>query len=90
MVVGFVLTLIAFPVLVLATCFPALGVNALTNMPVLGLVAWVAGIVAFGIWRAVVTKNPGVRWGVIAIVAAIAVAAVLWFFPDTLGIHVLR
>jgi hypothetical protein len=88
-IVGFVLTVFALPFLVVGTCLPAIGVTYITG-PAIAVVAWVVGVLTFGVWRAVVTKNPGVRWGIIAIIVASVIFAALWFFPDTTGIHILR
>ncbi len=88
-IIGFVLTVFALPFVVVGACLPALGVTYITG-PAIAVVAWVVGVLTFGVWRAVVTTNPGVRWGIIAIIVASVIFAVLWFFPDTTGIHILR
>lgn len=89
-IIGFVVTLIAIPVLFVATCVPtgflAMGVGSGDKTAF-----WFFGVygilfVGFGLWRAVVTKNPGVRWGIIVALAAAAIAAVLWFIPNVTSI----
>ena len=86
-IAGALLTLIAVPFLLVATCIPALGINGLTNMPDLSFVVWVLATVGIGIWRAIVTKNPGVRWAIVVIIAAAVVFAVLLLSPNLFGIH---
>ena len=88
-IIGFVLTVFALPFLVVGTCLPVMSVGHFIG-PAIAVVAWVVGLVAFGVWRAAVTENPGVRWGIIAIIIASVIFAVLWFLPDTTGIHILR
>lgn len=88
-ITGFVLTVFALPFLLLATCVPAVGATYFIG-PAIATILWVSGLVAFGIWRAVVTTNPGVRWGIIAIIMASAIFAVVWFLPNVTGIHIFR
>ncbi len=88
-ITGFVLTVVALPFLVVGTCLPAIGVTYIAG-PAIAVVAWAVGLIAFGVWRAVVTENPGVRWGIIIGIVASVIFAALWFLPNITGIHIFR
>jgi hypothetical protein len=73
-ILGFVLTLVAAPILFVATCVP-LGVAFGPLVPVY-VVAFAGGAA----WWAIRTKNKGIRWGLIAavVVCAAAIAYLVW------------
>ena len=89
---SFVLTLIAVPVLFVATCVPvgyvslavmAWGAHIFKNgeryNPILALAAiialYVLVFIGLGVRKAVKADNPGIRWGIVLAVAALAVIA---------------
>jgi len=82
-VTGFVLTLFALPFLFFATCLPAAFLGSVAG-PGIAIAVWVIGLIAFGIWRAAVTENPGVRWGIILVIAASIIAGVVMLWPEAL------
>ena len=84
-VTGFVLTLFALPFLFVATCLPALVVAQVSGL-IIAFALWGIGLVAFGIWRARETENPGVRWAIIIIIATAAVAGALMAWPEAVNL----
>ena len=80
-VTGFILTLFALPLLFVATCLPAAFLGSVTGSDI-AVAVWVIGLIAFGIWRAVVTENPGVRWAIITIIAAGVIAGGVMLWPE--------
>jgi hypothetical protein len=73
-VVGIGLTVVAVPILLLATCVPLMTGNQKPTLIAAGVYAAVAFI--GGVVIAIRTRNTGIRWGVIALFClAVAVAA---------------
>jgi len=80
-ITGFLLTLFALPFLFVATCLPAAFLGSVAG-PGIAIAVWAIGSIAFGIWRAVVTENPGVRWGIILVIAAAIIAGAVMLWPE--------
>lgn len=76
-VVGIGLSVIAVPVLFLATCVPLMTGNQKPTLIGAGLYAVIATV--GGIIIAVKTRNTGIRWGVIALFCLAAAVAVSFF-----------
>lgn len=64
MITGFLITLVAIPILFMATCVPAVMVGKAVNWTV-AIVLWIAASLGFGIWIAIKTNNPGTRLAII-------------------------
>jgi hypothetical protein len=84
---AFVLTLVAIALLFLGTCGP-FAVSAFAAPPPGAVpVLYVTLFAGFGIYRAIRTGNPGIRWGIIAafVAAAVYVAANWTWFSRGYG-----
>lgn len=76
-VVGVGLTVVAVPILLLATCVPLMTGNqrpTLIGAGVYAVIAFVGGLII-----AIRTRNTGIRWGVIALFCLAAAATVAYF-----------
>ena len=76
-VVGIGLTVIAVPILLLATCVPLMTGNQKPTLIAAGVYAAVA--FAGGVAIAIRTRNTGIRWGVIALFCLVAAVAAIHF-----------
>jgi pyruvate-formate lyase-activating enzyme len=74
-ITAFLVTLLAIPLLFVATCVPVglVGMGSRHSDIAFGL--YIVAFAGFGIFKAVRTRNPGIRWGII--VGSIALA-LLW------------
>ena len=75
-IIGLLLTLLALPFLLVATCIPAVWTAQIAG-GLFAMVVWAALTIGIGIWRAIVTKNPGVRWGIILLLVAAAISVMV-------------
>lgn len=76
-IVGIGLTVIAVPILLLATCVPLMSGNQKPTWIAAGIYAVVALTGASVI--ALTTRNTGIRWGVIALFCFAVAAAAIYF-----------
>ena len=80
-IAAFVVTLIAIPFLFVATCVPVGFIGMASGTPVIVFGIYGVSLVGFGIYKAVRTNNPGIRWGIIAALLAAAIYAAVTFLP---------
>jgi hypothetical protein len=80
-IVGFILTLIAIPLLFVGTCVPVGFVALGTGLPIVLFGVYGVIFVGFGIYRAGRTDNPGIRWGIIVALIAATIYAAITFIP---------
>jgi hypothetical protein len=79
-ILGFGLTVIAIPVLFVATCVPlGAALMASSNLFVPGVVAYTALFLAAAIAVGVRARNPGVQWAIAVIVIASVLILAAWF-----------
>ena len=78
---GVILTILAIPFLLVAACMPAMLVAGFGNFYIAEAV-WIGGMLAVAIWRAVTTDNPGIRWTIVAVIAAALIAGAVAVIRD--------
>ncbi|MDE2182360.1 MAG: hypothetical protein KGJ78_05010 [Alphaproteobacteria bacterium] len=84
-IIAFILTLIAIPLLFVFTCVPvglvSLAGAQIPNVTTIIFVLYGVVFVGVGLWIAIRTPNPGIRWGIIAALAVAAVYAAITYVP---------